>query len=172
MKAFDHNKYRPAPQVAMPNRQWPSRTINQAPIWASVDLRDGNQALLEPMTVAQKRRLWALLVKLGIKEIEVGFPSASQHDYDFVRWLIEEDQIPEDVTVQVLVQAREALIERTFESLIGIRRAIVHVYNSTSTIQRERVFGLDKEGITAIARRGAEWLQREAARYPDTDWIF
>lgn len=171
-KTFDHTKYRPAAGVELPHRQWPNRTITQAPRWASVDLRDGNQALLEPMTVEQKRRLWALLVKLGFKEIEVGFPSASRHDYDFVRWLIEADQIPGDVTVQVLVQAREELITRTFESLTGIKRAIVHVYNSTSTVQRERVFGLDRQGVKAIAVRGAKWLQREAARYPDTDWIF
>ena len=172
MKAFDHNKYRPAARVPLSNRQWPNRTIEQAPRWASVDLRDGNQALLEPMSVGQKRRLWALLVKLGFKEIEVGFPSASQHDYDFVRWLIEADQIPEDVTVQVLVQAREELIKRTFESLVGIKRAIVHVYNSTSTVQRERVFGLDREGIKAIAQRGASWLQSEAAKYPGVAWTF
>ncbi len=172
MKAFNHNKYRPAAGVELHNRQWPNRHIEQAPRWASVDLRDGNQALVEPMTVGQKRRLWALLVKLGLKEIEVGFPSASQHDYDFVRWLIEEDQIPADVTVQVLVQAREQLIKRTFESLIGIPRAIVHVYNSTSTVQRERVFGLDRDNITAIARHGAEWLKREASKYPATEWTF
>ena len=172
MKAFDHRKYRPAAGVQLPNRQWPNRSIQQAPVWASVDLRDGNQALLEPMTVAQKRRLWALLVKLGFKQIEVGFPSASQHDYDFVRWLIEADQIPDDVTIQVLVQAREPLIQRTFESLTGIKRAIVHVYNSTSTVQRERVFGMDREGIKAIAVNGAKWLQQEAAKYPDTAWTF
>ena len=172
MKTFDHNKYRPAARVAMRNRQWPNRQIEKAPRWASVDLRDGNQALLEPMSVGQKRRLWALLIKLGLKEIEVGFPSASQHDYDFVRWLIEEDQIPADVTVQVLVQAREELIKRTFESLIGIKRAIVHVYNSTSTIQRERVFGLDRDSITNIARRGAQWLKTESEKYPHTDWTF
>jgi len=172
MKAFDHSKYRPAAGVNLPNRQWPNRTIEQAPRWASVDLRDGNQALLEPMTVAQKRRLWALLVKLGFKEIEVGFPSASQHDYDFVRWLIEADQIPEDVTVQVLVQAREPLIKRTFESLVGIKRAIVHVYNSTSTVQRERVFGMDREGVKAIAQRGARWVRNEAAKYPEVQWTF
>ena len=141
MNHFDHRKYRPAPGLAMPDRQWPDRTIQQAPIWASVDLRDGNQALLEPMGVAQKRRLWALLVRLGIKEIEVGFPAASQPDFDFVRWLIEEGQIPADVTVQVLVQARQDLIRRTFEALAGVPRAIVHVYNSTSPVQREWVFG-------------------------------
>jgi len=172
MKAFDHNKYKANPVTAMGNRQWPNRTITKAPIWASVDLRDGNQALLEPMNVAQKRRLWALLVKLGFKEIEVGFPSASKPDYDFVRWLIEENQIPDDVTVQVLVQAREDLIVRTYEALKGIRRATVHFYNSTSTVQRERVFGMDKEGITAIARKGAEWVKREAAKYPEVAWSF
>jgi 2-isopropylmalate synthase len=137
-----------------------------------VDLRDGNQALLEPMNVEQKRRMWGLLVRMGIKEIEVGFPSASQHEFDFVRWLIEAQQIPEDVTVQVLVQAREDLIIRTFESLQGARKAIVHVYNSTSPTQREKVFGKSREGITEIARNGARLLQREAARYPQTQWTF
>ncbi|HQS58471.1 MAG: 2-isopropylmalate synthase [Gallionellales bacterium 35-53-114] len=172
MKAFDHNKYKANPVTAMGNRQWPNRTITRAPIWASVDLRDGNQALLEPMNVAQKRRLWALLVKLGFKEIEVGFPSASKPDYDFVRWLIEEKQIPDDVNVQVLVQAREDLIVRTYEALKGIKRATVHFYNSTSTVQRERVFGMDREGITAIARKGAEWVKREAEKYPEVEWTF
>lgn len=172
MTSFDHRKYRPAPSVPLHDRQWPNRTITQAPIWASVDLRDGNQALLEPMDVAQKRRLWALLVRLGFKEIEVGFPSASQPDYDFVRWLIEQDQIPADVTVQVLVQARDDLIVRTFEALRGARRAIVHVYNSTSTVQRERVFRRDRAGIKAIAVAGAERVQREARRYPGTEWVF
>jgi 2-isopropylmalate synthase len=124
------------------------------------------------MSVGQKRRLWALLVSLGFKEIEIGFPSASQPDYDFVRWLIEHDQIPEDVTVQALVQAREDLITRTFDALRGVRRAIVHVYNSTSTVQRERVFVKGREGITAIARRGAELLRQEASRHPGTEWVF
>lgn len=172
MKSFDHRKYRPAPVVPLTNRQWPDRRIKRAPRWTSVDLRDGNQALLEPMTVEQKRRLWALLVKLGFKEIEIGFPSASQPDYDFVRWLIEGDHIPADVTVQALVQAREALVVRTFEALKGVKQAIVHVYNSTSTVQRERVFGKDREGITEIARSGAKLLQREASKYPQTDWTF
>jgi len=172
MKPFDHSKYRPAPAVKMANRQWPNRTIDRAPIWASVDLRDGNQALLEPMNVSQKRAMWELLVKLGFKQIEVGFPSASQHDYDFVRWLIEEDRIPEDVSVQVLVQARQHLIERTFEALKGVHKAIVHVYNSTSTVQRERVFGMDREGIKAIAVQGAEMVKAEAEKYPETDWQF
>jgi 2-isopropylmalate synthase len=172
VKSFDHRKYCPAPVPLMENRQWPDRTIDHAPIWVSVDLRDGNQALLEPMSVAQKREMWALLVILGFKEIEVGFPSASQHDYDFIRWLVEEEQIPEDVTIQVLVQAREHLIVRSFEALKGVRRAIMHFYNSTSRIQRERVFGQDKAGITEIARNGARWVAREAERYPETEWVF
>ncbi len=172
MKPFDHRKYSPAPAPAMTNRQWPNRTIGRAPTWVSVDLRDGNQALLEPMNVSQKRKMWALLVKLGFKEIEVGFPSASQLDYEFIRWLIEAKQIPADVTVQVLVQAREHLIVRSFEALKGVRRAVMHVYNSTSRVQRERVFGQDKGGITKIARMGARWVAREAARYPETEWVF
>ncbi len=172
MKTFDHKKYRSAPAVPIVNRQWPGRRIARAPIWASVDLRDGNQALIEPMNVAQKRRMWVLLLKLGFKQIEVGFPAASQADYDFVRWLIEEDQIPDDVQVQVLVQAREALISKTFEALKGAKKAIVHVYNSTSKVQRERVFALDQDGIIDIAVCGARWVQREAAEYPDTEWQF
>ncbi len=172
MSSFNPGKYRPAPAIQMANRQWPNRTIDRAPIWASVDLRDGNQALLEPMNVSQKRKMWALLLKLGFKEIEVGFPSASQHDYDFLRWLIEEDQIPQDVTVQVLVQARQHLIERTYEALKGIHRAIVHVYNSTSTVQRERVFGQGCDGITAIAVDGAKMVKAEAAKHPETEWVF
>jgi 2-isopropylmalate synthase len=156
----------------MHHRQWPNHRIDKAPIWASVDLRDGNQALLEPMNVEQKKQLWKLLVKLGLKQIEVGFPAASQPDFDFVRWLIEKDQIPDDVTVQVLVQAREALISRTFEALKGVRKAIVHVYNSTSTVQRERVFNSDREGIKQIAVSGAQLLQNEAEKHPDTEWVF
>ncbi len=169
---FDHRKYRPGPVVDLPNRQWPGRTIQQAPIWASVDLRDGNQALLEPMDVTQKRRFWDLLIRLGFKEIEVGFPAASQPDFDFVRWLIEEDRIPADVTVQVLVQAREDLIRRTFEALVGARQAIVHVYNSTSPVQRDWVFGQDREGIKTIARQGAHWVKQGARDYPETRWTF
>ncbi|MCW8887453.1 MAG: 2-isopropylmalate synthase [Gammaproteobacteria bacterium] len=172
MSSFNHHKYRPATTIAMPNRRWPNQTIAQAPIWASVDLRDGNQALLEPMSVAQKRKMWALLVKVGFKQIEIGFPAASQPDYDFVRWLIENDQIPDDVTIQVLVQAREPLIKRTFESLKGVKRAIVHLYNSTSKVQREHVFGLDREGTTALAVKGAEWIAAEARTHPESDWYF
>ena len=172
MKSFDHRKYRPAPAVPLSNRQWPDRRIEKAPIWASVDLRDGNQALVEPMSVAQKRTMWAQLLKLGFKQIEVGFPAASQADYDFVRWLIEEDQIPADVQVQVLVQAREALIVKTFEALKGVKRAIVHVYNSTSTIQREQVFAMNRAGVTNIAVQGAQWVKREAAKHPESEWQF
>ena len=172
MSTFDHRKYRPAAAVPLQHRQWPDRVIERAPLWASVDLRDGNQALIEPMNVAQKRKLWALLVKLGFKQIEVGFPSASAPDYDFLRWLIEAEQIPQDVTVQVLVQAREDLISRTFQALRGAQRAIVHVYNSTSTVQRQRVFAMDREGVQAIARRGAELVLRESRKYPDTEWMF
>ncbi len=172
MSQFDHRKYRPAHAIALHDRQWPDRHLASAPIWASVDLRDGNQALLEPMSVAHKQRLWALLLKLGVKEIEVGFPSASQPDYDFVRWLIEHQQIPDDVTIQVLVQARETLVKRTFEALRGARRAIVHVYNSTSTVQRERVFARDRDGIKAIAVEGARLLRREAEAHPETEWVF
>lgn len=172
MQRFDHRRYRPAPAVQLSNRQWPDRTIERAPIWASVDLRDGNQALMEPMGVAEKRRLWQLLVRLGLKEIEVGFPAASQPDYDFVRWLIDRHQIPDDVTIQVLVQARQDLIRRTFEALDGVPRAIVHVYNSTSPVQREWVFGADREGVKAIARRGAQWVLEESRRYPGTQWTF
>jgi 2-isopropylmalate synthase len=172
MSTFDHRKYRSAPAVPIERRQWPDRTIAKAPRWASVDLRDGNQALLEPMSVERKRLLWDLLVKVGFKEIEVGFPAASRPDYAFVRWLIEERGIPEDVTIQALVQAREDLVVRTFEALRGARRAIVHVYNSTSRVQRERVFGADREGVKAIASRGAELVRREAERYPDTEWVF
>lgn len=169
---FDHRKYRPAPTIRLPDRTWPDRTITHAPRWASVDLRDGNQALLAPMNVAQKQALWRLLLEIGLKEIEVGFPSASQPDHDFVRWLIEERQIPDDVTIQVLTQAREELIQRTFAALDGVPRAIVHVYNSTSPVQREWVFGTDRAGVKAIAAQGAELVQQEAAKYPGTDWTF
>ena len=172
MNNFDHSKYQPTPTVPMKNRRWPDRVLEQAPHWCSVDLRDGNQALLEPMTVRQKSRLYDQLIKIGFKEIEVGFPAASSHDFDFVRNLIEEDRIPEDVTIQVLTQAREDLIEKTFAALKGVKRAIVHVYNSTSTIQREQVFGLDRAGIMNIAVKGAELVQAHADKYPETQWVF
>ena len=172
MNSFDHNKYRPFQPIAMPNRRWPDQVIEQAPRWCSVDLRDGNQALIEPMTAHQKLLLWEQLVKIGFKEIEVGFPSASSHDFDFVRELIENDRIPDDVTIQVLTQARADLIEKTFKALSGARRVIVHVYNSTSTVQREQVFGLDRKGIIDIAVKGAELVRECAARHPHTEWVF
>jgi len=170
--AFDHRKYVAFKPVGKKDRRWPDQVIDKAPTWCAVDLRDGNQALVKPMTVAQKQRLFDLLVKLGFKEIEIGFPAASQPDFDFCRKLIEENRIPEDVKIQVLTQARPALIERTYEALAGAKQAIVHVYNSTSTVQREQVFGLDRAGIRDIAIDGAKVVQDFASQYPDTDWTF
>ena len=156
MAAMPIHKYQAYPPVDLPDRRWPSRTITRAPVWCSVDLRDGNQALVNPMDRERKLRMFKTLVGMGFKEIEVGFPSASRTDFDFVRTLIEEELIPDDVTVQVLTQARDHLIERTFESLVGVKRAIAHLYNSTSTLQRRVVFGLDRAGITGIAVKGAK----------------
>lgn len=172
MTTFDHTKYTPFKPVAITNRTWPDNDITHAPIWSSVDLRDGNQALVEPMTVEQKKQFFALLVDVGFKEIEVGFPAASQLDFDFVRWLIEEEQVPDDVYIQVLTQARPELIERTYESLKGAKKAIVHVYNSTSTTQREQVFRMDKEGIKQIAINGAKCVKEHAEKHPETEWVF
>ncbi len=172
MSAFDHRKYQPYAPIQLADRTWPDRVLTAAPRWCSVDLRDGNQALIEPMNVAQKLQLFQQLVKVGFKEIEIGFPAASQPDFDFVRRLIDEKLIPDDVTVQVLTQAREELIARSFEALVGVKRAIMHLYNSTSTVQREQVFELDRAGIKAIAVQGAEWVKAYAARYPRTTWIF
>ncbi|MCX2982312.1 2-isopropylmalate synthase [Halieaceae bacterium IMCC14734] len=172
MSTFDHSKYPAFKPLQMSARRWPDQTINAAPTWCSVDLRDGNQALIEPMTTAQKSRLYDQLIKIGFKEIEVGFPSASSHDFDFVRDLIDNNRIPEDVTIQVLTQARPELIKKTFEALKGVRRAVLHVYNSTSTVQREKVFGLDRDGITDIAVRGAQMVKDYAAKYPETEWVF
>ena len=149
------HKYRSFPAIDLVDRTWPATVITEAPQWCSVDLRDGNQALIDPMSPARKRKMFQLLVDMGFKEIEVGFPSASQTDFDFVRELIEEDLIPDDVVIQVLTQAREHLIERSYESIRGAKRAIVHLYNSTSTLQRRVVFGLDKDGIKDIAVQGA-----------------
>lgn len=173
MTAFNYRKY-PAFAFApkMDNRQWPNKVLTKAPDWCSVDLRDGNQALIDPMTIKQKTRFWETLIKCGFKEIETGFPSASQTEFDFHRLLIEENRIPEDVTVQVLVQAREHLIERTFEALAGVKKAIVHVYNSTSRVQRDKVFEKSKAEIKAIAVNGAELLKAHAAKHPETEWIF
>ena len=172
MPRFDHRKYRAFEPIAKPDRRWPDQRITQAPSWCSVDLRDGNQALVEPMNAAQKLRLWKLLISIGFKEIEVGFPSASSHDFAFLRKLIEEDRIPADVTVQVLTQARPDLITKTFAALAGARRAVVHFYNSTYTVQREYVFGLDRAGITEIAVTGAQLVKAAAEAQPETEWVF
>jgi len=169
---FNHQKYKPFHPIQKPDRQWPNQQITQAPKWCAVDLRDGNQALIEPMNVDQKIDLFLLLVKCGFKEIEVGFPAASQPDFDFVRKIIEDDLIPSDVCIQALTQAREALVERTFEALRGTKKAVVHVYNSTSPVQREQVFGLDKKGIKDIAIAGATMLKDTSKKYPETQWKF
>ena len=172
MRRTPKDKYRPYPAVNLRDRRWPERAITAAPAWCSVDLRDGNQALIDPMDVSRKRRLFDVLVRMGFKEIEVGFPASSQPDFDFVRLLVEEELIPADVTIQVLTQARDELIERTFESVVGARRAIIHLYNSTSTLQRRVVFGQDRDGITAIAVRGAELIKRLASDQRGTDFVF
>mgnify|MGYP003325364641 FL=1 len=169
MQRHPISKYQPVTPIDLPDRQWPGRQIKEAPIWASVDLRDGNQALAIPMTVDEKIEFFESLVKTGFKEIEVGFPSASQTEFDFIRRLVDEKRIPEDVTVQVLVQAREHLIRRTFESLEGIPRAIVHLYNSTSPLQREVTFNKTKDEIKAIAVEGAELIKSLVDTIPDTD---
>ena len=169
---YDHRKYSPFPRVHRPQRRWPDRVIERAPAFCAVDLRDGNQALVKPMTVEQKTRLFLLLCDLGLKQIEVGFPAASQPDFDFVRVLIEDGLVPQDVTIQVLTQARPELIATSFESLRGARRAIMHLYNSTSTVQRERVFELDRDGVKRIAVDGARSVMEHAAQAPETDWTF
>ena len=166
------NRYIPFKQTPLANRTWPDKHITQAPRWCAVDLRDGNQALIDPMTPDRKLRMFKLLVDMGYKEIEVGFPSASQNDFDFVRLLIEDGHIPDDVTIQVLVQARESLIERTFESLDGAKQAVVHFYNSTSVLQRRVVFGLDKEGIVDIAVHGAQLVKKHAEQMAGDTEIF
>src|SRR5213082_3328024 len=162
-------KYRPFPPVHLPDRQWPNRVLTRAPIWCSVELRDGNQALAVPMNVSQKLELFQTLVKCGFKEIEVGFPSASNTEFAFNRRLIEEDRAPDDVWLQVLVQAREDLIERTFESLLGARKAIIHLYNSTSPAQRRVVFGMSKKEIIQVAARGATWIKERLPRLKGTE---
>ena len=169
---FDHSRYKPFPPIGLKDRQWPDQVIRHAPQWCSVDLRDGNQALIEPMSVSQKRKLFDLLVAVGFRQIEVGFPAASQPDFDFVRSLVEEGAIPQDVTVQVLTQARPELIRRSYESLRGARRAIMHVYNSTSVVQRRKVFRSGREGIIDIAVAGAEEVRRCAEAAPETEWTF
>ena len=169
------HRYRPFHEtipVDLPDRTWPSKKITQAPRWCAVDLRDGNQALIDPMSPERKRIMFELLVRMGYKEIEVGFPSASQTDFDFVRQLIEDDLIPDDVTIQVLTQAREELIRRTYESIAGAKRAIVHLYNSTSILQRDVVFRTDKQGVIDIALQGARWCRENEALAPDTEVFY
>ena len=166
------SKYRPFKSIDIDNRTWPSNTITQSPMWCSVDLRDGNQALIEPMGEERKLRMFSLLIEIGFKEIEVGFPSASQTDFDFVRKIITENLIPNDVTIQALTQARPELIKKTFEALEGAKKAIVHVYNSTSTLQRKVVFKSDEAGIKKIATDGAKWVKEESELYDETDWSF
>ncbi|MGI9331815.1 MAG: 2-isopropylmalate synthase [Gammaproteobacteria bacterium] len=172
MRTMPTHKYQAFEPIDLPDRQWPTRTITKAPVWCSVDLRDGNQALIDPMDAERKLRMFETLVGMGFKEIEVGFPAASQTDYDFVRKLIEEDRVPEDVTIQVLSQAREPLIERTFDSIKGARRAIFHLYNSTSTLQRRVVFGLERDGITEIAVNGARLSRKLADTMNGTEIVF
>jgi 2-isopropylmalate synthase len=165
-------RYSPFTPVALADRTWPSQLITKAPRWCAVDLRDGNQALIDPMTPARKLRMFELLVAMGYKEIEVGFPSASQTDFDFVRLLIETDRIPDDVVIQVLTQARETLIERTYEAIVGADQAIVHLYNSTSTLQRRVVFGLDRDGIKDIATHGAQLCLKYAENLTGTEIFY
>jgi 2-isopropylmalate synthase len=163
-----YRKYSEQFTIDLPDRTWPDKIIDRAPIWCAVDLRDGNQALIDPMSPERKRIMFDLLVKMGYKQIEVGFPSASQTDFDFVRMLIEDDIIPDDVTIQVLTQAREELIDRTFESIVGAKQAIVHLYNSTSILQRDVVFRTDKRGIIDIALQGARWCREHEKQVPGT----
>ena len=165
-------KYRPFATIDLADRQWPGKTITTPPIWMSTDLRDGNQALIEPMSTEKKLRFFDMLVKIGFKEIEVGFPSASQTDFDFVRTLVEENRIPDDVTIIVLTQAREELIRRTVESAVGAKRAIVHLYNSVAPVFRRVVFNMTREEITAIAVNGTKLVKELVAAHPQTDWGF
>lgn len=171
-KKHPATKYRPFKPIGLNDRTWPSKTIDAPPRWCSVDLRDGNQALIEPMGMERKLEMFSALLEIGFKEIEIGFPAASQTDYDFCRHIIDNNLIPDDVTVQVLSQCRDELIERSFEALKGVRRAIMHIYNSTSNAQRRIVFKMDKEGIADIARSGARRVKSLAAAYPETDWVF
>ncbi|KFX78354.1 2-isopropylmalate synthase [Ralstonia solanacearum] len=165
-------KYRPFPPIALSDRTWPSKTITRAPIWMSTDLRDGNQALFEPMNAERKMRMFKMLVQIGFKEIEAAFPAASQTDFDFVRELIEGGHIPDDVTIEVLTQAREDLIRRTMESLRGAKRAIIHVYNATSPVFRRTVFNTDREGVKRIAVQSAKLIREIAESMPETQWTY
>ncbi|MGE4303976.1 MAG: 2-isopropylmalate synthase, partial [Novosphingobium sp.] len=163
-------KYRPFPQIDLPNRQWPSQVITKAPRWLSTDLRDGNQALIDPMGAEKKKRFFDLLVNVGLKEIEVGFPSAGATEFDFIRGLVDSGNIPEDVLVQVLTQSRQDLIEKSFESLAGVHAAIVHVYNAVSPLWRNVVFGMEQSEIRGIAENGAKIIRDQIAKYPQTKW--
>ncbi len=163
---LNYKKYKRVPVLQYPEREWPNKEIQQAPIWCSVDLRDGNQSLIEPMNVEEKMEMFSLLLKLGFKEIEIGFPAASQIEFDFLRELVEKDMIPDDVTVQVLTQCREHLIDKTFQAIEGIRNVIVHIYNSTSTLQRDVVFHMDREEIKKIAVEGTRMVKERAAKFP------
>ena len=162
---LNYKKYKRVPVLHYPEREWPDKEIEKAPIWCSVDLRDGNQALIDPMNVEEKMEMFNLLLKLGFKEIEIGFPAASQVEYDFLRELVEKDMIPDDVTVQVLTQCREHLINRTFEAIQGIKNVIVHIYNSTSTLQREVVFHMNREEIKQIAIDGTKMVKERAKNF-------
>ena len=163
---MNYTRYQRNPVVDFPERQWPNREIEKAPIWCSVDLRDGNQALIDPMVVHEKLEFFEYLVKMGFKEIEIGFPAASQIEFDFLRQLIDRKMIPDDVVVQVLTQCREELIDRTFEAIEGCKQAIVHIYNSTSTLQRDVVFGMEREQIKEIAIKGTEMVKERAKKFP------
>ena len=165
-------KYRPFPQVPLADRQWPSKTITKAPRWLSTDLRDGNQSLIDPMGAEKKSRFFDLLVKVGMKEIEVGFPSAGATEFDFIRGLVDQGRIPDDVLVQVLTQARADLIATSFESLAGVHSAIVHVYNAVSPLWRQVVFGMDRPQVRGIAETAAKLLRDNAAKHPQTKWLF
>ena len=173
---MNFNQYRPTVTPDLPNRQWPNQRHTQAPIWVSVDLRDGNQALANPMSVDQKLTLWHQLIQIGFKTIEIGFPSASQLEFDFTRRLIEDNLIPDDVTIQVLVQAREHLIERTYEALEGVKKAVIHVYNTTSKVQRDHVFEKSQAEIKVMAVQGAQWVKsyaiKASEKNPESQWIF
>ena len=169
---MDYHRYRPFPAIDLPERKWPSRVIEKAPSWCSVDLRDGNQALVTPMNLIQKLDFFKCLTDMGFKEIEIGFPSASDTEYRFTRALIEGGLIPDGVVIQVLTQSREHLIRKTYEALEGVKKAVVHLYNSTSTLQREVVFGKSREGITKIAADGAVLVKKLAEEYGRERFIF
>ena len=162
---LNYKKYKRVPVLHYPDREWPDKEIEHAPLWCSVDLRDGNQALIDPMNVEEKMEMFQLLLKLGFKQIEIGFPAASQIEYDFLRKLVDENMIPDDVQVQVLTQCREHLIDRTFEAIQGIKNVIVHIYNSTSVLQRDVVFHKDKEAIKQIAIDGTKMVKERAAKF-------